>query len=316
MNSMHNNTLSEEEVFVRVHCQDAEYILDRLRKALPGISCSGKAGGHQAMYRMLVTFDPPNDEPLGSYQHIHSTGAGVEAICAKIASLPNPPVITRTLGHMGRQMSEYCLGYSLAFLQRHDTRKALQTNRIWDREKASPRNLFNSKILIIGTGEMGCAIAKAYKYMGAEVTGLSRTGEARPYFDRIESFSRIPRPEVEIVAVVLPETPQTRGLIDEEFLSTLNNVLLINIGRGSVAFESDLKTSLEEGYVNQIVLDVFDEEPLPHSHWMWCHPKVVITPHVAGLTLRDDAVAAIVDQLEGVIGSGVISNSVDVSKGY
>ncbi len=65
---------------------------------------------------------------------------------------------------------------------------------------------------------------------------------------------------------------------------------LINVGRGGHLVATDLLAALDRGHVSAAILDVTDPEPLPADHPFWCHPRVLLTPHVASST--DPAAAA------------------------
>ncbi|KAA0191547.1 hypothetical protein HAZT_HAZT000825 [Hyalella azteca] len=73
-----------------------------------------------------------------------------------------------------------------------------------------------------------------------------------------------------------------------------NGSVLINIGRGNVVSEDDLLAALDAGPLAGAVLDVFQEEPLLPSSLLWTHPKVVVTPHCAGVSRASDVAKAFV----------------------
>merc|ERR1712196_529474 len=97
---------------------------------------------------------------------------------------------------------------------------------------------------------------------------------------------------------LLPSTPKTRGLLNVSMLrsackstsSLFRGPLLINAGRGDLITEEDLLAAFDEGLLCGAVLDVFAAEPLTSSSPLWNHSDVVITPHVAMLSFRSDAV--------------------------
>jgi phosphoglycerate dehydrogenase-like enzyme len=84
------------------------------------------------------------------------------------------------------------------------------------------------------------------------------------------------------VVLVVPLTPQTRGLVDKDFLAALpDGALLVNAARGPVV---DTDALLAEAAAGRIwaALDVTEPEPLPAGHPLWALPNVLITPHVGG----------------------------------
>src|SRR4029453_17385470 len=96
--------------------------------------------------------------------------------------------------------------------------------------------------------------------------------------------------ETDILAVLLPLTPDTRGLVDRRLIAKLSQrgrderlpgPVLINAGRGGLQVDADLLAPLEVGELYPPSLDVFEAEPLPHSSPLWAHPRVLVTPHNA-----------------------------------
>jgi D-3-phosphoglycerate dehydrogenase/glyoxylate/hydroxypyruvate reductase A len=86
----------------------------------------------------------------------------------------------------------------------------------------------------------------------------------------------------DILVCALPLTDDTRGLLDRHTLSLLpRGAIVINVGRGEHLMEADLHALLDEGHLAGAALDVFEREPLPHDSWVWTHPKVLATPHIA-----------------------------------
>jgi phosphoglycerate dehydrogenase-like enzyme len=91
-------------------------------------------------------------------------------------------------------------------------------------------------------------------------------------------------PRADAVVLLLPLTPETRGIVDRDFLARMKEgALLVNAGRGGLVDTEALLEALEAGRVRAF-LDVTDPEPLPRDHPLWRARGVVITPHVAGLS--------------------------------
>ncbi|MGB3627767.1 MAG: NAD(P)-dependent oxidoreductase [Henriciella sp.] len=307
----------QEDIAVRILDKHADVIEAALTSRFPRVRVSREPLPGAAPFRVLISFRPPADEKLDQYHWVHSTGAGVDAICAGLTETSEPPVITRTTGRMGEQIAEYCLAYALGFLQRKALRDELQAARIWGKGEAAPRFLFGSKVAIIGTGDIGAAIGRAFAALGAEVAGYSRSGKAVAGLGKVRTLKNADGLSgMDVVILALPSTAATEGLVSDELLSGLSGTLLINIGRGSTLDTKALRRALEEGKVSRAVLDVFEEEPLPHDDWRWAHPQVTVTPHVAGLTLPDDAVNRFCELLEDFLETGNLPPSLDPDRGY
>ncbi|MEQ8559264.1 MAG: NAD(P)-dependent oxidoreductase [Henriciella sp.] len=307
---------TSKDISVRVIDKHEAVIRDVLAARFPSIRFVDSAEAASGL-KVLMSFRPPEDEPLNGYDWVHAVGAGVDHLCAAIGDPERAPVITRTTGRMGEQIGEFCLGYALAYLQRMATRRVLQENEDWNKEAAAPRYAFDAQVAVFGTGSIGAGISGAFRALGAEVTGYSRSGSPRQGFDHVlpvAKFGLAQSPDVLVLA--LPATAETEGLVDGEVLDQLNDALLINVGRGSTLDHDALQRALSKGQVSHAVLDVFEAEPLPAGDWRWSHPAVTVTPHVSGLTLPDDAANRFCELLEAYLDTGEPPVSVDIQRGY
>lgn len=94
--------------------------------------------------------------------------------------------------------------------------------------------------------------------------------------------------------------------------------IAVNIGRGAVVDTEALIDSLESGHLGGAGLDVTDPEPLPDGHKLWTTPNVIITPHIAGLTMKylSRSVDMLVTNAERFKKGEKLLNTVDIEKGY
>jgi phosphoglycerate dehydrogenase-like enzyme len=117
------------------------------------------------------------------------------------------------------------------------------------------------------------------------VVGVSRSGDGAREAHRVVRPTALLRvlPDADFVAVTVPLTPATRGLMGAKALAAMKRTAwLINIARGAVVDEAALLRALRGASIGGAVLDVFDEEPLPPGHPLWGFDNVVITPHISG----------------------------------
>ena len=81
----------------------------------------------------------------------------------------------------------------------------------------------------------------------------------------------------------VPSTPTTYHLLNAERIASLKpDAIIINAGRGDAIESQALAAALAEGRIHGAALDVTEPEPLPADSPLWCEPKCLITPHVAG----------------------------------
>jgi glyoxylate/hydroxypyruvate reductase A len=72
-------------------------------------------------------------------------------------------------------------------------------------------------------------------------------------------------------------------------LQRCRGAVLLNAGRGAVVDEQAIPEALDAGWLRAAALDVFVTEPLPTSSPLWSDPRVLVSPHISGLTTVDGA---------------------------
>ena len=116
---------------------------------------------------------------------------------------------------------------------------------------------------------------------------------------------------------VLPLTGDTRGIMNAKFFVQLpKGAWVINVARGGHLIEEDLIAALNSGHLGGAVLDVFQSEPLPAESPIWKHPKITLTPHIAGITDPKAALAYVADCVTRCETGKPLDNIIDLSKGY
>jgi glyoxylate/hydroxypyruvate reductase len=138
---------------------------------------------------------------------------------------------------------------------------------------------------VVGLGSIGSEVARTLKAHGLTVIGVSRTGQPVGGLDEVHTVDQLDGvlPRADYLILVVPLTPETRGLIDGSRLSLLpKDAVLVNICRGAVVRESELIETLESGHLRFAVLDVFEQEPLPQDSPLWSMENVIVTPHMSG----------------------------------
>ena len=125
--------------------------------------------------------------------------------------------------------------------------------------------------------------------------------------------------EADVVALCVPLTKQTQGMIGTRELAALKKgAFLINVGRGKVVDTDALVKALESGHLAGACLDVTDPEPLPSDHPLWSMPNVVITPHMSGRSAltRERWNAVFVENIRRFGAGEPLLNVVDKAAGY
>ncbi len=91
---------------------------------------------------------------------------------------------------------------------------------------------------------------------------------------------------------------------------------MINVARGAHLVDEDLLAAIDNGHLSGAWLDVFDEEPLPPDHSFWAHPQIVMTPHLAALTVASSAATQVINNLRLVRTGKPPQNLVNPEIGY
>lgn len=89
----------------------------------------------------------------------------------------------------------------------------------------------------------------------------------------------------DIVSINCPLNAETTNLIGAaEFAAMKDGVFLVNTARGAILHEPSLIAALESGKVARAGLDVFCNEPHNVDPYFFTSDKVVVQPHLGGLT--------------------------------
>ncbi|GAA0337345.1 glyoxylate/hydroxypyruvate reductase A [Sphingomonas oligophenolica] len=149
------------------------------------------------------------------------------------------------------------------------------------------------RIGVMGTGMLGSAVLERLACFGFALSGWSRSPKDMPGVRCHAGTEELPAflAELDILICLLPLTPETRDILAGPVFRQLpRGAAVINAGRGGHLVAADLLAALDSEHLSAAILDVTDPEPLPADHPFWCHPRVLLTPHVASST--DPATAA------------------------
>ena len=185
--------------------------------------------------------------------------------------------------------------------------------------------LYEKTVGVVGLGNIGSRVARVCRGLDMSVIATRRTVPAQRSnvqgVDELLSTSELPflLEQSDFVVLSCPLTPETRGLIGERELRAMKpTAYLINIARGEIVDEPALKRALKEGWIAGAGLDVFWNEPLEQDSELWEMPNVVMTPHMANTSPREEARAVTLfeDNLARFIAGEPLRNTVDPELGY
>ena len=140
---------------------------------------------------------------------------------------------------------------------------------------------------MIGMGNVGRALFGIAKHgFGMRVIAHTRTPANVP--DGAEAVDLATLLEQsDILVLCCPLNDQTRGLLSREAIALMKSgAVLVNVSRGPVVAENALLDALQSGHLGGAAIDVFDEQPLRQSHPFMALNNVILTPHMAGITVE------------------------------
>jgi D-3-phosphoglycerate dehydrogenase len=227
-------------------------------------------------------FDGPN-----ALRGIVRHGVGLDFIPVDSATRHGLPV-ANTPEVNANAVAEYAIAAMLESARRFRFFDNQVRQGNWNERKNAASTTFelNGRAVgIVGFGAIGERVAQiAANGFGMHVAAYTRTPsrlpEGIPAMTMEDLFERS-----DFIVLACPLTEQTRGLVNHDVLSRAKpGLVLVNVARGAVVDETDLIDALEAGQIAGAALDVFATQPLPMDSRLRNHPRVLLTPHLAGTT--------------------------------
>jgi D-3-phosphoglycerate dehydrogenase len=197
-------------------------------------------------------------------------------------------LVTRAPGSNSRAVAEHTLALLLALAKNLKPLGAVVAAGGWRGATTKVRDVAGLRLAVLGFGAIGQAVARLARAFDMTVTALGPTAPDAAFTDTARATS-LPAllAGADVLSLHCPLTPETRGLIDARALAALPpSALLINTARGAIVDEAALLAALDSGRLAGAGLDVFAEEPPAPGLALRRHPRVIATPHIAGVTDR------------------------------
>ena len=186
-----------------------------------------------------------------------------------------------------------------------DGDRAIRRGQWGVRSQVRGTELLGKTVGVIGLGRIGSRVAEICK-LGLKMRVLAYD----PYVDpaKAEALGAELKadlmeiiPQADFLTVHVPNTPQTRGMINGAVLGAMKpTAYLVNCARGPIVDEKALIKALQEGTIAGAGLDVYDPEPPDMDNILFSLPNAVCTPHIASFT--EDGVRAMgTGAAEGVL---------------
>jgi phosphoglycerate dehydrogenase-like enzyme len=229
---------------------------------------------------------------------IQSAAAGVRSVLA-LPIVERGIQLTNAAGIHAEPMADLVLGGVIHFLRGLDVALASQREGRWHRspwvgpesadEDVMPREVADCRVLVVGAGGIGQAVARRFSALGAACVGLRRRPElgVPAGFARVAALDAIDAelPRADVVVLTAPATTSTEHVLDARRLGLLGRgAIVVNVARGTLVDEPALVVALAARRIRGAVLDVFAREPLTADSPLWRLPNVVVTPHVSAVS--------------------------------
>ena len=299
--------------------------VEAFAERLPGWTVAPQgAEADPAIVRHLVSWRHPH-RSLAVYtgaRAIFSLGAGVDHIIAD-PELPPVPIVRIVDADLTARMSEWVMLHVLRHHRQATRYESQQAATTWSDDDWQPAAR-DVRVGVMGLGVLGRDAAVKLATIGFDVAGWSRTGTTIP---GIACFAgpeqqRAFLERTQILVVLLPLTPATRGILDAALFGELardghcGGPIVLNAGRGGLQIEADILRSLDDGTLKAVTLDVFETEPLPATSRLWSHPGVTITPHNAAISNPDAIADRIARQILAYERGEPLQDVVDPARAY
>lgn len=271
---------------------------------------------------VLVCYNPFNTldiNKLNNLKWIQLSSIGIDQL--PINKLQGRDIlITNNRGGYSIPMGEWIVLKILELIKHSTQLYRNQQNKIWKIDTGL-LELYNKKIIFIGTGTIAFEAAKRLQGFECRIDGINTNGRKVQYFDKcypIESLKDIIS-DYDIVVTAIPSTNNTCHLINKDIIERMKKgVYFINISRGNILDEKELTENLLNKRIGGAALDVFEEEPLNRDNILWELDNVIVTPHNSWISERrnERRFEIIYENMRRYIKGEVLKNIVDIAKGY
>ncbi|HYH20220.1 MAG TPA: glyoxylate/hydroxypyruvate reductase A [Azospirillum sp.] len=274
--------------------------------------------GDPADIAYALVWKPPAGMLAGlpNLKLVLSLGAGVEPLLQD-PTLPDVPLVRMVSPGLTDDMAGWVVMQVLRWQRKLDAYVAQQRAGVW--EQLGHRPAAEVRVGILGLGVLGEAAARALKQLAFDVAGWSRTPKPLDGIETVHGEDGLVAllARSDLLVCLLPLTGSTRGILDRKLFATLPpGAVVINAARGGHLVEADLLAALDSGHLAGASLDVFAEEPLPPGHPFWSHPKIHVTPHVAGITHPSQTADHVAESIRRHRAGLPLTSVVDRTRGY
>lgn len=223
-------------------------------------------------------------------------------------------------------LAEHAVAMMMMLARGLDVYHVNQLKGEWQRQTELDRSdhleLEGRTLLVVGLGGIGTQVAKRGHGLGMRVLAIRNSRREGPEYveyvglpDELNELAK----QADVVINTVPLTDKTRGIFNTAFFDAMKpSAFFITVGRGGSTVTDDLVAALKSGSIAGAGLDVTDPEPLPVGHPLWTMPRVIISPHTAGLSDkgRDRLYLMVKENLRRYVNGEPMLSVVDIERGY
>ena len=278
---------------------------------------------------VLFDFDYTNHEELPElapgvrWIQASSAGIGQFVVMRRYHQRWKGTIFTTARGVHAVPLAEFCAFAMLGFSRGMSRMTDLQSRKHWERFAGT--DLVGRTVVIFGHGAIGREVARLAQGFGMKTIGVKRSvaGEdpAAHNVDELHPSSAFASllPRAEFLVLAAPHTSATEQVLGREEIDRLPaGAFLINIGRGALVDEAAMIDALRSGHLGGAALDVFATEPLPVESPLWSMPNVLVSPHSASTSDRENGrlTELFCDNLRRFLNGEPLRNVLDVERMY
>lgn len=254
---------------------------------------------------------------------IQAYSAGVEFMARVPELVESDVLVTNTRGAHAATIAEHAFGLLLHLTRGLGPLYEAHKQKAWRRPAGAKLvGLSGLTMGVVGLGRIGSAIAQRAHAFDMQV--IAADANDVPRADYVSEFWLLDGlPELlkcsDVVAVAVPITPETRGMLGPAQLALLKpTAYLIVVSRGGIVDEHALAGMLKEGRLAGAGLDVTEREPNPPESELWECPNILITPHCSGASRQTTEMVWSIfrDNLARFVAGQPLTNLVDKQRGY
>ncbi|HEY6889523.1 MAG TPA: phosphoglycerate dehydrogenase [Solirubrobacter sp.] len=271
---------------------------------------------HGILIRSATKLDAEVIDRADNLRVVGRAGVGVDNVDVAAASkrgiiVANAPEANTVAA------AEHTVALMLALARNIPQAHASLTSGKWERSKFGGTEVEGKTLGVLGFGRIGQLVAIRARAFGMRVVAFDPFVSAERFreigAEKAESPDDV-LAAADFLTLHLPKTPETQGFINSATLAKAKDgVRIINVARGPLVVDEDLKAALDSGKVAGAALDVFAQEPIT-DHPLFGYPNVVVTPHLGASTAeaQDRAGVQTAEQVVAALTGGVVSTAVNI----